>query len=376
MTMSKARPTSGAMSRRALNRATLARQMLLRRESVGVVAAVERLAGLQAQVPKPPFIGLWTRLNSYRREDLLDAILRRQVARATLMRGTLHLMSRADLVALRPALEPMLARAPEIVLRDRARGIDPPALLTAAMAFLAHAPCTFEALRDHLAAGFPKLDVRAMGYIVRMRLPLIMVPDAAALWGYPANAAFALAEPWLASPFASDAAPDALVRRYLAAFGPASAADLQVWSGLPGMKGVLERLRPSLMALRDDRGRELFDLPDAPRPDESVAAPVRFLPEFDNLLLAHVDRSRVIDDVHRRRVITANLRILATFLVDGAVAGTWSTAVKKGAGRLTIQPFITLSAATRRELEAEGDALLRFVEPTARTFAVEIARRQ
>jgi hypothetical protein len=191
-------------------------------------------------------------------------------------------------------------------------------------------------------------------------------------WGFPRDAEFAPAEAWLDRPLGDDPDPAPLARRYLAAFGPATAADLQTWSGLKGMKDVLGGLRDELVTFQDGR-RELFDLPGAPRPGEDEPAPPRFLPDFDNLLLAHADRSRVIADEHRPLVFTKNLRILATFLVDGVVTGTWSVARKGKAATLTATPFAKLPRGAKKPLEQEAEQLLALLEPDAATRAVTIA---
>jgi hypothetical protein len=353
------------LTRRQLNRATLARQMLLAREPLETVAAIERLAGLQAQVARPPFGGLWTRLAGFRRDDLGEALARREVVRATAMRGTLHLLSAGDYVALRGALQPGLTRGMQSILRDRTKALDLAALLAEGRAFF-DTPATFDALRDHLVARYPGGDERAMAYAIRMHLPLVQVPTAADRWSFPASADFTVADTWLGREVPAEPAPaHALVRRYLAAFGPATPGDAQVWSGLQGLREVFEELRPELVTFRDERKRELFDLPDAPRPAEETPAPVRFLPEFDNLVLAHDDRSRVVADEHRSRIVLKNLQVLATFLVDGMVAGTWKVERKKKAAALVLEPFGVLGAETRALLEEEGEALLGFVEEDA-----------
>jgi len=359
------------LSQRALNRATLSRQMLLAREKVKVAAAVERLAGMQAQIPKPPFIGLWSRLENFEREDLRRAVEKHEVVRATMMRATLHLMSRRDYLAFRAPLQPMLSRGASSILRDRAK-FDLDALLRDATELFEERPRTFDELRRHLIALHPKQDERAMGYAVRMHLPLIQVPEDTT-WSWPASATFAVAETWLGEPIAKDAKPNDLVLRYLAAFGPASVADFQTWSGLQAMKPVFEQLRPKLVTFRDERKRELFDLPKAPRPDEATPAPVRFLPDYDNLLLAHADRSRVIADDHRKRIFTANLRIWATFLVDGVVAGAWTVIRKKKSAVVKLDAFGKLTKKVRDEVAKEGEAVLRFAEEDAETFGVEFA---
>jgi hypothetical protein len=365
--------TPPTLSTRQLNRATLARQMLLARKRTTAVAAVEQLAGLQAQLARPPFVGLWTRLEGFRRDDLARPLRERQIVRATAMRGTLHLMSASDYVALRGALQPMLTKGMQAILRERAQDLDIDVLQTEARAFFGGKPATFDALRNHLKAKNPQADERAMGYAIRMHLPLVQVPTDDA-WRFPAASDFALADDWLGKKVPTEEAPaHALVRRYLAAFGPATPRDAQVWSGLQSLRATFEELRPELVTFRDERKRELFDLPDAPRPDEDSPAPVRFLPEFDNLVLAHDDRTRVIADEHRPKVTLKNLQVRATFLVDGFVAGAWKVERKKKTATLVLEPFGKLARKMLAELEREGDALLRFVEEDAHETGVRVA---
>jgi len=359
---------------RDLNRATLARQLLLGRERIKPLRAIERLVGLQAQWPKPPHVGLWSRVLGFEREDLLGLLRSREAVRATMMRGTLHVVSARDFVALRPPLQPMLTRGTLAVLRERARGIDVEEVASIARRCLADGPRTFEQVRDALASVHPKGDLRAMAHIARMSVPLVQAPTAADAWGFPGAPEFALAEEWLGVKLGPAGALDDLVLRYLAAFGPASAGDVQTWSGVQGVKEVVERLRPQLVILRDERKRELFDLPKAPRPGADALAPAVFLPEFDNLVLAHTDRRRFVADGHRKRVYLPGLRIAATFLVDGFVAGTWSAARKKDAATLLVEPFEPLAKKTQGALAAEADGLARFVEPDARTFEVRFAK--
>jgi hypothetical protein len=358
------------LSLRALNRATLARQLLLERASMPVVEAVDRLAGMQAQEPRHPFVGLWTRLEGFEPEALLQALRARAVVRATLMRGTLHLASASDYAALRPALAPVMEGA-LVAVRSRSDGLERDRVLAAARRLLDEAPRTFDELRDLLKAAFPEVDERALGYTVRMLLPLVMVPTEDP-WGFPPAAAFAPADAWLGTPLADEAPPEAAVLRHLAAFGPATAADVQAWSGLTGLRAAVAGLAPRLRAFRDEHGRELLDLPDAPRPDPDTPAPARLLPDFDNLLLAHKDRTRIVADEHRGQVVTKNLRVRATFLWDGFVAGTWTTDVKKRGATLKLAPFARLPKGARAALEREGEALLRFLAPGAGAYAVEI----
>jgi Winged helix DNA-binding domain len=359
-----------ALTRRQLNRATLARQMLLARERVPVVAAVERLAGMQAQEPKPPFVGLWSRLEGFTREDLHGALHDRTIVRATMMRGTLHLMSAGDYAALRACLQPVMDGARR-ALGDRAKGLELDELLPVARGLLRERPRDFNQLRGLLVKAFPHVNDRALGFMVRNHLPLAMVPTGDR-WAFPPTAEFTLAEEWLGEPLSRDGTPDALVLAYLAAFGPATAADFQTWSGLRGTREVLDRLRPRLRAFRDERGLELFDLPEAPRPDGDVPAPARFLPDFDNLVLAHSDRTRVLADEHRGRVTTRNLRVRATFLWDGFAAGTWSVERRRDTATLRISPFELLPDAAAAELTREAEALLRFTEADAGSFLVKL----
>jgi hypothetical protein len=358
------------LTRLELNRATLARQLLLEREPLGATEAIERITGMQAQEPRHPFGGLWSRVEGFSPDDLLGALSSREVVRATLMRSTLHLMSAADFGAVRMALQPPKSVALR-VLGARSQGLDVDAVVPAARELLAGNPLTFDEIRAALVAQFPDVNDRALGYAVRTLVPLVVVPDEDGRWGFARVARFMLAEEWLGEPVA-EADPAALVRRYLRAFGPASVKDAQSWSGVGALKVVFEGMRDELEVFADERGRELFDLPGAPRPDADVAAPPRYLPEFDNLVLAHDDRSRVIADEHRPLVTTKNLRVKATFLVDGVVAGTWRAEVKRKVATLQLEPFAKLNKRATQGLEREGDALLRFAEPGAKAWEVRV----
>jgi len=360
---------------RQLGRATLARQMLLERAPIAPRDAVPRLLALQAQLARPPFIALWSRLADFRREELVALVERRELVRATMMRATLHLVTAADFVTLRGAFAPVLERAMHGALRERAAALDVPRLVAAARAFFDEEPRTFDELRDHLLGRFPGADERAMGYAVRTHLPLVQVPAAGAPFAWPADADFAVAETWLGRPIDGEARTKPLVLRYLAAFGPATPGDAQSFTGLGGLREVFEALRPQLHTFRDERRRELFDLPGAPRPDEDTPAPPRLLPDFDSLVLAHDDRARLIADEHRPAIATKNLRVPPTFLVDGRIAGTWKLERKKATATLTLVPFAALPKAARAELTAEAEALARFVEPDSRTADVRVAPR-
>ena len=360
-----AQPSSPA----ALNRAVMARQMLTARQKITPVRAIEQLAGLQAQVARPPYVGLWTRIEGFEREDLTRALVKRTVVRGTAMRGTIHLLSARDYLVWRPALQPMLSLGLRSIFAETG-DVDLIPVLSAARTHFAKAPCTFDALRSALSQKFPAMNERMIGYAVRMRLPLVQVPTDAT-WGFPASADFAVAEQWLGRAIAAESDDVAsLVKRYLAAFGPASVADAQTWSGLRGLRDTFEGLRPRLVVIPGPRRVELFDLPDAPRPTEEVDMPVRFLPEYDNLLLAYADRSRLVDDEHRSRLVTRNLQVPGTFLVDGRVAGIWKIIRKRATATLTLELFVPQPKKVRQALEAEATALAKFIEPDATKIEV------
>ena len=358
---------------RELNRATLARQMLLDRESLPVPDAVERLVGLQAQVPNPPYIGLWTRLRDFRRDDLTRLLEQREVVRATLMRATLHLMTAGDYLLLRPALQPALTRSLRSIAGRRLEGLDLDRLVAAAQTSVEEAPRTFTELRGLLSGLEPDRDPSALAYLVRTQLPLVQVPPGGA-WGTGGSPTHGLAESWLGSPLAAPKESlRALLLRYLAAFGPASVKDIQTWSGLVRLKDPIEELKPELCIFRDENDNELLDLPDAPLPPADAPALPRFVPEYDNLVLAHADRTRVIADEHRSRVFLSAARVRATFLLDGFVHGTWKIERTKGAATLLIEPFDPLSEKARDALLEEGERLIRFIEDDAEEFEVRLS---
>jgi hypothetical protein len=354
---------AGVLTRAELNRATLARQMLLAREKVTAVTAVERLLAMQAQEARPPFVGLWSRVEDFSADQLREALHGREVVRATHVRATLHLLSARDYLAFRAPVQPLLsASAASILKRIGGPQPDPERLPAAARALLEKAPADFNTIRERLQEEFPDVNDRALGYAVRMNLPLVMVPTGDP-WAFPSNSDFTLADLWLGDAVAPDESPAPLALRYLASYGPASVADMQNWSGLKGLKAVFEELRPELRVFRDENGRELFDLPDAPRPGADVAAPARFLPEFDSLVLAYADRSRIVSEEHRPRLVTNNLRVHASFLWDGRVRGTWKVALRKASATLTLTPFEPLPEDAVSELAREGRDLLGFLAP-------------
>lgn len=360
------------LTARELGRATLARQLLLERHPLDVVDAVGRVGGMQAQEPGPPFMGMWSRLDGFEAEELAAAVERREVVRATLMRGTVHLVTAKDYARLASAVASALQGDMAKYLASRLEGVDVAALVEDGRGiFEREGAMSAAALRDALAKRHPEADVRAIAAVVRTSLPLVRVPDGGR-WGFTPKAPFTDAERWIGRPLRKRPDRAELVRRYLAAFGPASVRDAEAWLGGGGLGPVFEKLRPRLTAFRDEQGRELFDLPDAPRPPEDAPAPVRLLPEFDGVVLAHADRTRVISDEHRKSLTTKNLRVRATVLVDGRVAGFWKFEKKRGAAVIEVEPLVRLRAPDRKAIVAEAEAMARFVEPGARSHAARI----
>lgn len=368
--MAAKKRAAATITERGKNRALLARQLLLERATGSVVDVAHRLVGLQAQWPAPPYVGMWTRLAGFARADLARALEEGRIVRATSMRGTIHELAADDFRRLRPALQPMLAEGFKM-LNERLAGIDVEAVVALARETFAEGPKPFEAVRAVLGARWPTLDVRAMGYVARLRLPLVQVPGEGT-WGFPTDPSFALAERWLKQPMAKAMPLTELVRRYLAAFGPAEPRDFKTWSGLDARDAFAE-LAPTLVTFEDEKKRTLFDLPDAPRPDDDVPAPARFLPEYDNVVMAHVDRRRIVPDEFRKAVYLPGLRVAPTFLIDGVVRGTWKHETKKKVATLTLTALAPMTAKEKRALEAEGEALGRFLGEGATSFAVKHA---
>lgn len=348
------------LTRRGLNRALLARQHLLERSSLPVTAMIEHLVGLQSQEPRPPYIGLWTRLHDFHPEQLSRLLIDREVVRISLMRGTIHLVTARDCLALRPVVQPIYDAYARNHLRRELPGVDPAELARAHRELLTSEPLTAAAAGRQLLARWPEHKAIALGHVASALLPLVQPPPRG-IWGTNAPSVHIPADHWLGQPFIEDGSPDAMLLRYLAAFGPASVKDARQWSGLPGLGDAFNRLRPDLVSHRDEHGVELFDLPGAPLPDPETPAPVRFLPAFDNLLLSHHDRTRIIAPEYKPLVFTVNGIIKPTILVDGVVQGLWKVGQTEDQTRLTISPFIHLESADRSALETEGARLLSFL---------------
>ncbi|MFL5354435.1 winged helix DNA-binding domain-containing protein [Archangium sp.] len=362
------RPPSTVLSQRSLNRALLERQLLLRRSKLPVERTLEQLVGMQAQATNPPYFGLWTRLEGFQPGALSRLISRRRAVRIALMRSTIHLVTARDCLPLRSVLQPVLERSlfTGSSYGRAIAGMDIPALAAAGRALVEEKPRTLLELGELLQERWPKRDARSLAYAIRNLVPLVQVPPRG-LWGVGGQAASTTAESWLGPESGSESSLDALIPRYLAAFGPASVKDVQTWSGLTRLREAIENLRPRLRTFRDEHGVELFDVPDAPLPEPDVPAPPRFLPDFDNVLLSHADRTRIISEEHRKAIAAANGLFLSTFLIDGFVRGTWKLEQDKERATLVIRPFTPLKKPERAALAEEGERLLAFAAPDART---------
>ena len=353
------------LGRRSLNRALLARQMLLNRRRVPVGEALEALVGMQAQEPQAPYVGLWSRVEGFEPEELSQLIDARGAVRGSLFRATLHLVTANDWRSLRPLIAPVLARGLRSSPFSRAlTDIDLPEVLALGRKLLAERPRTRAELGPLLAEQF-SVDPTSLAYAVSYLEPLVQVPPRG-LWRRGGQARWTTDQEWLGPARASDLSLQGLILRYLAAFGPATIQDIQAWSGLAQLRAVANALRGRLASFEDEQGRELFDLPDSPLPDPEVPVPVRFLPPFDNAILAHADRARIIAPADRDRVWAD--RLMRTFLVDGFVAGTWQL----DAAVLRVKPFRALSASDRRAVKEEARRLLAFVAPDASAPEVQL----
>ncbi|MGF1340794.1 winged helix DNA-binding domain-containing protein [Streptomyces flavovirens] len=345
---------------RELNRATLARQLLLDRARIPPLDAVAHLCGLQAQEPQEPFVGLWSRLRGFAPEALDGLLTGRHVVRTHLMRRTVHLVTADDALAWRARHGAMLRQRVLGTYRRELGGVDLDALAAAVRAVMADGePRTMTEIALHLADRWPAPGRRPLGEMaVAALVPMVQLPPRGT-WRVKAGVRNTPLAHWLGrepdppGPPGADAAGEALVLRYLAAYGPAASADLRAWCGLAGLPAAVAAVRDRLVAFRDERGRELLDLPDAPRPDPGTPAPVRFLPAFDNAILGYQDRSRIIDDAHRGLSVQG-ARVV---LVDGRVAASWTV----DAGTVDVSPLRGLGRAERAAVLEEGGHLALFL---------------
>jgi len=356
--------SSPVLGVRALNRALLQRQLLLHRRRLPAAKAIEHLVGMQAQVPSDPYVGLWTRLDGFHPEELAHLISERRAVRASLMRGTIHLVTARDCLKLRAVMQPVLERAlysGSPFGRNLAGMEDVEALLTTGRRLLEERPRTRAELRSLLGELWPDRDADSLASAIAYLLPVVQVPPRG-IWGASGQATWTTVEAWLGRSLMTEAAPDQTLTRYLAAFGPATVMDARAWSGLTGLREVIERLRPRLRTFRDERGRELFDLPDAPRPDPEMPAPPRFLPEYDNAVLGHADRTRIVTEENRKHARDVGG---SPVLVDGYVRGMWKIEKQGGKATLVITSWESVAKRDRAALAEEGARLLAFIAPDA-----------
>ncbi|MGH9186532.1 MAG: winged helix DNA-binding domain-containing protein [Acidimicrobiales bacterium] len=357
------------LSRRALNRATLARQLLLAREDRSPEETIEHLVGMQAQVPTNPYVALWSRLDGFRPDDLGALVTERRVVRIALMRSTIHLVTARDCMELRPLVQPILDRSLQGNFHRHLDGLDVDAVVAAGRTLVEEQPLTFSRLGASLAERWPGREPLALTQVVRARVPLVQVPPRG-VWGLSGQATHTSAEAWLGRSLAAEPSVDDLVLRYLGAFGPAGVMDVQTWSGLTRLREVVDRLRPRLRTYRDEHGKELFDLPHAPRPDPDTPAPPRLLPEYDNVLLAHADRSRFMAE--DGPVLAESMFWHGAVLVDGCLLGTWDLTRARGAATLVVRPFARLRRQDREALGDEATRLLEFAAADAKARNIRL----
>lgn len=346
--------TERVLSTRELNRALLARQLLLERSDLPLPRALEQVGGLQTQYAPSAYVGLWSRLRDFRKEALTEALEQRRAIQGTLMRSTIHIVSSEDFhpfaAAIREARRDRWLRA----ARHQVGDLDMAVVGRVVREYLAGRPRRAAELKEHLAGrGLPAIAMSGAGLWV----DIVRVPPAGT-WERRRADLYGLAEEWVGTPDAAlDESIERLVRRYLGGFGPASLADVASWSGLPpaALQPVVERLSPS--RFRDERGTELLDVPGAPLPDAGTPAPVRFLPTWDATLLVHARRTLILPEPYRPLVFdTKTPHSVPTFLVDGAVAGRW----RHEGGQVRLEPFHQLTPAVWRELEEEARGLAAF----------------
>lgn len=366
--------TALTLSARALNRATLARQHLIAPSPMTGAEMVAHLNGIQAQAPQAPYVALWSRLSAFDPESLSAGLLDRSLVRIVTMRGTVHLHAAADALTMRALVQPAIARRMTSmpVYRQLATQIDPKTVLAWGREQVEREPATLAALRPPLLAQWPDIDPTPATRLLNYVLPMVQVPPRG-LWGRSGHPVLTTLEAWTGAAMPEEPDIDEVIRRFVAAYGPVSVLDAQMWSGLTRLGPVFARLRDEFVTFRNEDGRELVDLPDAPRPDEATPVPVRILAPFDNVLIAYKHRERVMPAGHQPLIFTQNGLVRPTVLVDGFSAGIASTARAKETATLTVDLFHPVPSGIRDEIEAEGLRLLAFVEPTATTRRVEFA---
>lgn len=343
------------LTKRELNRTLLGRQLLLERRAMSAPDALEHLVGMQAQNPLDPYFGLWSRLEGFDPEELSALVASGEAVRAWLMRGTIHLVTARDCLALRLVMDSVIRAALSAQsFGQHTASIDRDELAAAAREVLAGGPMTRAELGRRLAARWPDVAPDALGLAASCVVPLLQVPPRGT-WGATQRATMALVESFLGRPLEGDGDPGEAIMRYLRAYGPAAPKDVRAWCYKTGLREVIDRLRPQLRAFRDEGGTELLDVPDGELFAGELPAPPRFLPEYDNAVLSHDDRSRVIAPG-----VASRLWWKGTVLVDGFVDGTWRFERERGSLTLAIGPWSRWRKADRDEVAAEGERLLGF----------------
>lgn len=359
------------LTARDLNRATLARQGMIERQTMTPAAMIEHLVGIHAQIPNSPYIGLWTRLQHFQRDDLAQLIERRQVVKVAMMRGTLHLFTAPDYLRLRGTLQLALDQSFAAITKGRG-DFDVAQIVAEARQLIGDAPRSFAEITTHFEALMPDTDIGAIRHTIRTQIPLVQVANGS-VWSFPGNPKFALAEQWLNQSIPLEQADiRGLIFRYLRAFGPATIADIQQWSAMSRLKEAIAPFRAELVVYKDEAGKELLDLPELPLPEGDSPVPVRFLPELDNLLVCHSTRIGVVSPEYRARIYPKNGRLAATFMTDGLVRGVWRIEKSKKAVNLIIEPFETITPDDQQALQDEGERLIRFVGEAEGVSDVEV----
>jgi hypothetical protein len=356
--------TETTLTLRQLNRTLLHRQMLLARQTIDPYSAVRRLGAMQSQLPNPPYLGLWARLDDFQRADLTALMESRRVVRAPWNRSTLHLVTDEDHQKFRPLIAPALVRGMKSFHGRNLDGLDLDALVSEAIPHLAEAPRSMGEVKDHLLKIYPDRMGEALNYAARTLIPLVQVPPGGT-WGVGSMAKYALAEQWLGASGEAASLAD-FFRHYLTGYGPASVMDFQVWTGLTGLQKPLAAHRDAFTVYRDEGGRELWDVPGGDIINGDAPAPVRLVPEYDNLVIAHQDRRRILADDDRKKVFLTAARVLGTVLVDGFVAGVWKLEKPtKKLLRVVVEPFGALSPSDRQAVADESERLARWVDEAA-----------
>jgi DNA glycosylase AlkZ-like len=345
---------------RALNRATMERQILLRRERAEPLKVVERLVGMQAQEPLDPYYGLWSRLEGFEPSELAGLVERGEAVRLVVMRGTLHLVTSADALELRALTQPVMERfftpGAQWGRSIAAAGSEPGEVAAAAREILDREELPAAGVAERLAARWPEADRRALAAAANYLLPVVQVPPRG-VWGKGTRRTLTTVKAYIGRDVLKRPSMERVIRRYLAAYGPASAKDIQSWCGLTRLREVTDEMS-DLRRLRNTDGRELLDLPDATLPDPHTPAPVRFLPQYDNVVFAYADRERLVADMRLKPVPT---KIgYRTFLVDGFLAGFWRPEGKGEDMLIEIEPARRLAKADREAVAEEAVRLMAF----------------